>query len=166
MKFSSFVIKRHLAGSLVILLAAAFASAGAAAQQPAPASSHAGASEQAQNDLAAASQPQNSSTPAANGAQSGSQNAQSDNPQPSNPQPSNAQPSNAQTGSAPAVGTAAAPYEKPMGVTASRPAGAVIAPAKQRRVRSILIKIGVVVGAGVAIGTVAALSHASPSQPH
>jgi hypothetical protein len=64
------------------------------------------------------------------------------------------------------VGTAAAPYGKSTGVAASRPAGAVIAPAKQRRARSFIIKISVVVGACVAIGTVAALSHTSPSQPH
>ncbi len=59
-----------------------------------------------------------------------------------------------------------APYESPSGVTGSRPAGAVIAPAKQRRVRIILIKIGLIVGAAAAVGTVVALSHASPSQPH
>jgi hypothetical protein len=64
------------------------------------------------------------------------------------------------------VGTAAAPYEKTTGVAASRPAGAVIAPAKQRRARSILIRVGVIVGAAVAIGTVVALSRASPSRPN
>lgn len=64
------------------------------------------------------------------------------------------------------LGTAAAPYEKTTGVAASRPAGAVIAPAKQRRARSILIKVGVILGVGVAIGTVIALSVGSPSQPH
>jgi hypothetical protein len=63
------------------------------------------------------------------------------------------------------VGTAAAPYEKTMGVAASRPAGAAIAPAKQRRVRTILISLGVILGAGVAVGSVAALSHGSPSRP-
>lgn len=63
------------------------------------------------------------------------------------------------------LGTAVAPYARTTGVAGSRPAGAVIAPAKQRRVRTFLIKIGVVVGAGVAIGTVLALSHASPSRP-
>lgn len=71
-----------------------------------------------------------------------------------------------QNGGAPApVGTAAAPYEKGIGVAASRPAGAVIAPAKQRRNRSFLIRIGLVVGACVAVGTVVGLSKASPSQP-
>lgn len=64
------------------------------------------------------------------------------------------------------VGAAAAPYEATTGVAASRPAGAVIAPAKQRRARSFLIRVGLLVGAGVAIGTVMALSSASPSRPH
>lgn len=80
------------------------------------------------------------------------------------PSPAQAAPSQQPTNNP--VGTAVAPYEPASGVTGSRPAGAVIAPAKQRRVRSILIKIGIVVGAAAAVGTVVALSHASPSQPH
>jgi hypothetical protein len=64
------------------------------------------------------------------------------------------------------VGAAAAPLEKTTGVAASRPAGAVIAPAKQRRSGSILIRVGIVVGAAVAVGTVVALSHGSPSRPN
>jgi hypothetical protein len=64
------------------------------------------------------------------------------------------------------VGTAVAPYEKIVGVAASRPAGAAIAPAKQKRTRTILISVGVVVATAVAVGTVVALSKASPSQPH
>lgn len=63
------------------------------------------------------------------------------------------------------VGTAAAPPESTVGITASRPAGAVIAPAKQRRARAILVRVGLIVGAGVALGTVLALTHATPSQP-
>jgi hypothetical protein len=63
------------------------------------------------------------------------------------------------------LGTAAAPYTRPTGVTGSRPAGAVIAPAKQRRIRTILISVGVIAAAGIAVGTVAALSHGSPSRP-
>jgi cytoskeletal protein RodZ len=70
-----------------------------------------------------------------------------------------------QTGAPKPVGTAAAPYEKTTGVAASRPAGAVIAPARQRRARTILIRFAVVVGAAVAVGTVVALSHGSPSRP-
>jgi hypothetical protein len=63
------------------------------------------------------------------------------------------------------LGTAAAPFEKTEGVAASRPAGAAIAPGKQRRVHTLLIRMSIVIGAGAALGTVAALSHASPSQP-
>ncbi len=63
------------------------------------------------------------------------------------------------------VGTAAAPYEKPTGVPGSRPAGAVIAPAKQRRVRAIIIRVGIVLAAGAAVGTVVGLSKATHSTP-
>jgi len=63
------------------------------------------------------------------------------------------------------VGTAAARTATPAGVAASEPAGSAIAPAKQRRVRTILISVGAVLGAGAAVGAVAALSSASPSRP-
>ena len=63
------------------------------------------------------------------------------------------------------LGTAAAEIESTTGVAASKPAGTAIAPAKQKRARMILIRVSALVGAGVAIGTVAALSSASPSRP-
>jgi hypothetical protein len=63
------------------------------------------------------------------------------------------------------VGTAAAPYEKPTGVAGSRPAGAAIAPGKQKHVHSIVIRVAVIAAAGVAIGTAVGLSHASSSRP-
>jgi hypothetical protein len=63
------------------------------------------------------------------------------------------------------VGTAAAPYVRPEGIPASRPAGAAIAPAKQRRVRIYAIRIALLVGAAVAIGTVVAASEGSPARP-
>lgn len=68
--------------------------------------------------------------------------------------------------SAQPVGTAAAPYENPSGVGVSSPAGAVIAPAKQRRAHSFLIKLGLIVGGAAAIGTVVALSRSSSSRPN
>ena len=71
-----------------------------------------------------------------------------------------------QTASREPLGTAAAPYEKPVGVPASRPAGAAIAPAKQKRRSSIGIKLGLLVATGVAVGTVVGLSSASSSRPH
>ncbi len=63
------------------------------------------------------------------------------------------------------AGTAAAQIGKLKGGPASKPAGAAIAPAKQHRVRSYLLKFGALAGAGVAVGTVYALSHGSPSRP-
>jgi hypothetical protein len=94
--------------------------------------------------------------------------AQSQSP-PSNGKSGSSQPSQdpQQNGATPTepVGTAAAPKVTKTGVTASKPAGAAIAPAKQRRVRTFLISIAVVAAAGVAIGTVAGISHTSPSQP-
>jgi hypothetical protein len=62
-------------------------------------------------------------------------------------------------------GTAAAESIETTGVAASRPAGAAVAPAKQRRVRSILIKVGALVGVGAAVGATMALSQGSPSRP-
>jgi hypothetical protein len=63
------------------------------------------------------------------------------------------------------VGTAAAEGPRVSGVTAAQPAGAAIAPAKQRRVRTLVLKVGAIIGAGAAIGTVVALSAATPSKP-
>ncbi|MGC2619451.1 MAG: hypothetical protein WA414_10455 [Acidobacteriaceae bacterium] len=64
------------------------------------------------------------------------------------------------------VGTAVAPIVTPEGAPGSRPAGAAIAPAKQRRRHTLAIRVALLVGAGVAIGTVAAASMGSPSHPH
>lgn len=63
------------------------------------------------------------------------------------------------------VGTAAAEAPKVSGVTAAQPAGAAIAPAKQHRVRTIVLKVGAILGAGAAVGTVVALTAATPSKP-
>lgn len=84
---------------------------------------------------------------------------------PAQSQPANPQSSQTQDNGRKPVGTAAAPYEPTVGIAASRPAGAAIAPAKQRRVRTILISLGIIAGAGIAVGSVAALSHGSPSRP-
>jgi hypothetical protein len=62
-------------------------------------------------------------------------------------------------------GTAAARVGKVSGGPASKPAGSAIAPAKQRQTRSILIKLGIIAGAGAALGTVYALSRSAPSHP-
>lgn len=63
------------------------------------------------------------------------------------------------------VGTAAAEAPKTKGVTAAQPSGVAIAPAKQRRVRTLVIRVGAMVAAGAAVGTVIALTKATPSRP-
>ncbi len=82
------------------------------------------------------------------------------------------QPSSAPTATAPArpqdrepLGTATAEGGRTVGGAASRPAGTAIAPAKQRQTRSFLIKLGALAGAGIAIGTVYALSRGTSSTP-
>lgn len=64
------------------------------------------------------------------------------------------------------AGTAVAPVITPEGAPASRPAGAAIAPMKQRRTRSFVIRTALIVGAVVAVGAVAGASLASPSHAH
>jgi uncharacterized protein involved in copper resistance len=68
------------------------------------------------------------------------------------------------SGSAPS-GAAAAKAAPAKGAPASRPVGAAIAPAKQRGHRSLLIKVGLVAGACVAVGSVVALSKGSSAKP-
>jgi hypothetical protein len=63
------------------------------------------------------------------------------------------------------VGTAAAEAPKTKGVTAAQPSGIAIAPAKQRRVRTIVLRVGAIIAAGAAVGTVIALTEATPSRP-
>jgi hypothetical protein len=62
-------------------------------------------------------------------------------------------------------GTAAAQKGATVGGAASQPAGAAIAPAKQRQMHSWLIRAGLIAGAGVAFGTIYALSHKTSSTP-
>jgi hypothetical protein len=63
------------------------------------------------------------------------------------------------------VGTAAAEAPNTSGVAASQPAGVAIAPAKQRRVRTLVLRMGAIIGAGVAVGTVVALTAGTSSKP-
>lgn len=166
MKLSVKSVEKQIACCLAILLALPCAEAFAAPPQQAPPGQQAQSARPAENPSQSAANTGADSTlaeanlpdaPTPVSSQSDGQNGQSGSPQSSTDQQQN--------GAAKPLGTAAAPYEKPEGVAASRPAGAVIAPAKQRRARAIFISIGVVVGAGIAIGTVAALSHSSPSRP-
>lgn len=89
--------------------------------------------------------------------------SQSSPPEPAQPPAQTVQPS--QSALQKPVGTAAAETSKASGVAASQPAGVAIAPAKQRRVRLIVIRVGAILGAGAAVGTVVALTQATPSKP-
>jgi hypothetical protein len=63
------------------------------------------------------------------------------------------------------TGAAGAKAAPPKGAPASRPVGVAIAPAKLKSRRSLLIKVGLVAGACVAVGSALALSKGSPSKP-
>lgn len=137
--------QRQIACCLAALLAWAPASVVCAQQ---------GGEAAAQQQVSASSEPAGQGAPLVAGVQQSEDQAASDAAVPSQ-----------LPGQAP-VGTAAAPYEKASGVSATRPAGAVIAPARQRRVRRIFIRVGIVAGAAAAIAAVALLSRSSSSTPH
>jgi hypothetical protein len=63
------------------------------------------------------------------------------------------------------VGTAAAEASNVNAISASQPAGVAIAPAKQHRVRTIILRTGAIIGAGVAVGAIVALTAATPPKP-
>lgn len=65
----------------------------------------------------------------------------------------------------PPLGAAAAEAGAPAGGLASKPAGNAIAPAKQRQVRSMLIKVGAIAAGAAALGIVYGLTRATPSTP-
>jgi hypothetical protein len=163
-------VRKHISGLLVVMLAASWGEAAASPQQQAGAQQQPIRAQQTQSvDSGAAPQPDSegeAATPSVDAPQPQQASPPQAAPQSIPSGTPQSEPEQQQSGGNNPVGTAAAPYEKPSGVAASRPAGAVIAPAKQRRVRSFLIKMGVVVGAGVAVGTVLALSHGSPSRPN
>ena len=94
--------------------------------------------------------------PDASGAEQKTQPAQTGS-LPSAPQP--------KTGPAEPQGAATAEKVSTAGGAAAKPAGVAIAPAKQHRTRSLLIKVGALAAAGVAAGTVYALSRGTPSVP-
>jgi hypothetical protein len=81
---------------------------------------------------------------------------------PDAPQPQSA--AGQQTAPAPS-GAAGAKAATVKGAPAAQPAGAAVAPVRQRGHRSLLIKLGVLAGVGIAVGAAVALSETSPSRP-
>jgi hypothetical protein len=80
-------------------------------------------------------------------------------------QPMQSESSSSQSTPQKPVGTAAAEAPSSAGVAASQPAGVAIAPAKQRRARTIIIRTGAIIGAAVAVGVVVGLTEATASKP-
>jgi hypothetical protein len=87
-----------------------------------------------------------------------------DDPLPDAPQPQPQTLSIQQPADTPS-GAAGAKAAKVKGAPVAKPAGAAVAPARQRGHRSLLIKLGVVAGAGIAVGSVVALAERSPARP-
>ncbi len=63
------------------------------------------------------------------------------------------------------LGAATAEGVTTVGGAASRPAGMAIAPDKQKDRHSLLIKLGLIAAAGIAVGTVAGLSKGTSAKP-
>jgi hypothetical protein len=165
MRISGSWLRRQIAGCLVLLLTAPLAHAIPSSQQDNLSQPNGGVSSAQAPSNSAASKPNtepSQSEALPNSPGTVRSQAVEDNQLSRGQQPS---PNQQQNGTQEPLGTAAAPSVKTTGVAASRPAGAAIAPAKQRRARSILIKVGAIVGAGVAVGTIVALSSGSPSRP-
>jgi hypothetical protein len=168
MRIEGWLTKRLIGGFLVLILAAPSAKAAAAVgQESAPARQEqsapsAGAQQEGTDSgkpTVSSAQPEATLPDAPEVAQSSSTDSSTPNGSSQTSQDQQ------QNGGTQPVGTAAAPAVNGTGVSGSRVSGAAIAPAKQRRVRTILISVAVVVAAGVAVGTVVALSRATPSQP-
>ena len=148
MKVFSRWLRNKLTGCLILLLVFPLAEASASVAQQAPAGAQ---PESASSNDGVQQQPGNPS--------------QTVQPPAAPPASGQSGADQQQNGANKPVGTAAAPVETTSGVAASRPAGAVIAPAKQHRARAILIRVSIVVAASVAVGVVVGLSKSSPNRP-
>jgi hypothetical protein len=95
--------------------------------------------------------------------QSSTSSQKADDPLPDAPQAQSSQ--TAQQPASTPSGAAGAKAAETKGAPVAQPAGAAVAPVRQHGHRSLLIKIGLIAGAGIAVGSVVALSERSPSRP-
>jgi len=164
-------VTKRMACSGVLLAAMSAAVSSVAAQQTATPEAYAGITQQADLPdspgatlarLQTPAQPQSDSEQSPGAPVSTEpQGQQAESPQPPQVQsPQVQQPSPQKP-----VGTAAAEPTHAAGIAASQPAGVAVAPAKQRRVRTIVIRTAAIIGAGIAVGTVVALTEATGSKP-
>jgi hypothetical protein len=96
--------------------------------------------------------------------QSSTAGQKQDDSLPDAPQPQSQTPPSQEPAAAPS-GAAGAKAAKVKGAPVAKPAGAAVAPARQRGHRSLLIKLGLVAGAGIAVGAAVALAERSPARP-
>jgi hypothetical protein len=171
MKMSISWWERQIACGLALLLVvpAGLAASHDLPEAPQPNAAVAGANAPWQQQPAGTNAPADQNAPGQNTGQNQNPNpgqTPAQNPgQDQNQQPQPGSSSSQQNAPKQPLGTAVAPYVRPEGIPASRPAGAAIAPAKQRRVRIYAIRIALLVGAAVAIGTVIGASEGSPARP-
>lgn len=132
-----------LRGFSVVMLAGAFVVASGMPLLASPQQSTDANAAAPQQPAAQAEQPQTNSLPDAPQAQTSSSQQQA-------PAPS---------------GTAGAKAAPVKGAPVAQPTGAAIAPARQRGHHSLLLKVGLLAGAGIAVGAAVALAEASPSRP-
>lgn len=139
-------------------------------QQTAPASTTTPATQDQTTNTAP--QDQNATKPAQGATQKGENNASNPDYVPAPTEvlpnaPSQTQNANTQNqDQQQPLGTAAAKEANTVGGAASKPAGTALAGVKQKQSRGLLIKVGAVLAAGAALGTVYALSRGtSPTPP-
>jgi hypothetical protein len=158
---------KRIAWSGVLLGAISAAVSSAAAQQTATPGAYAGITQQAELPDSPGATLAKLQTPAQTQSASEQSSGTSVSIEPQSQQAEAPQPPQAQTQPSPQkpVGTAAAEPTHAAGIAASQPAGVAIAPAKQRRVRTIVIRTAAIIGAGIAVGTVVALTEATGSKP-
>lgn len=97
--------------------------------------------------------------------QSNTAGQKTDDSLPDAPQSQPAQATPNQQTPTPPSGAAGAKAANPSGAPVAQPAGAAVAPVRQRGHRSLVIKLGLLAGAGVAVGAAIALSERSPARP-
>jgi hypothetical protein len=97
--------------------------------------------------------------------QSNTAGQKQDDPLPDAPQSQSAQTAPSQQPAPVPSGVAGAKAANVKGAPVAQPAGAAVAPVRQRGHRSLLIKLGLLAGAGIAVGSVVALSERSPARP-
>jgi len=97
--------------------------------------------------------------------QSNTAGQKQDNSLPDAPQSQSAPAAQGQQPAPAPSGAAGAKAANVKGAPVAQPAGAAVAPPRQRGHRSLLIKLGLLAGAGIAVGSVVALSEKSPARP-